>query len=305
MYDPRKIALGMRSGDKFAVITRSPSGEATGYFALARMADSEIGEVAEVMVSPPHRRKGLMTRMLAALVERARLEGLRALFGEAVAVHDISQRVNHKLGFHSTALILAALPITRYRHLVEAYPQDMSAVVDFRLFDPVTPRAVYLPLKYRHIVREIYSRMDMEVEELRPPQLKPAPRTELDVDIAYHNQHAVIVARRYGCDFRDSVIQTEASLRERDINAIYVDLPLDNPCIDRGVKTLESLGYLFAGLMPLFHHERDYLRMQRVHSAIDFDLVATWSPMAGRIKKRIQSEMRWNIRKRETNSVSG
>jgi GNAT superfamily N-acetyltransferase len=305
MYHPKRIELGIARGEKFGVIARSQGGEATGYFAMLRKSDSAIGEVAEVAVSPRHRRKGLMTRMLAALVERARAEGMRALFGEAVAVHDISQRVNHKLGFHSTALILAAFPITRYRQLVEAYPQDMPAVLDFILFEPETRRSVYLPVKYRQILRDIYGRLGIEVDERRSARLRTARKTQLDVDIAYHNHNAVIVVRRFGRNFRDSVIQTAASLRERNINAIYVDLPLDNPYIDRGVKTLESLGYVFAGLMPLFHEDRDYLRMQAVRSDIDFDLIATWSKTAGQIKRRIQNEMQWTTKRPTTNFVSG
>jgi anti-sigma regulatory factor (Ser/Thr protein kinase)/RimJ/RimL family protein N-acetyltransferase len=301
MYQPDKIARGFERDKKFGVIVRSQSGEATGYFAVLRMADSSIGEVAEVVVSPGHRRKGLMTRMLTALIDRAKEEQLRGLFGEAVAVHEISQRVNHKLGFHSTALLLADLPITRYRKLIEEYPQDISAVIDFLFIDTVATREVYLPLKYRNILAKIYRRQGVRVTEPRITHPQPADKTRLDVDIAYHNHNAVVVVRRFGRDFRDSVVQTAKSLREQGINTVYVDLPLDNPFVGNGVKTLDSLSYLFAGLMPLFHDDRDYLRMQHTHSEMDMDRIITYSPTANEIKKRISSEMRW-ITKRQLTS---
>jgi hypothetical protein len=246
-----------------------------------------------------------MTRMLGALVDRARKERLKGLYGEAVTVHDISQRVNHKLGFHSTALILAALPITRYKQLVESYPQDMSAVIDFLVLESAGRRRVYLPRKYKRLLGRIYTRMGIEVEELQPTHPTPANKTQLDVDIAYHNQSAVVIVRRFGRDFRDSIIHTAASLDERDINAIYVDLPLDNPCVEHGSKTLDSLSYVCAGLMPMFHHDRDYLRMQLIRPRIDFDLIATYSPMAHEIKKQIQNELTWITRRQNAASPYG
>ncbi|HER19518.1 MAG TPA: GNAT family N-acetyltransferase, partial [Chromatiales bacterium] len=206
MYHPKRIELGFQRDEKFGVIARTSRGDSVGYFAVLRQPDSAIGEVAEVMVSPGHRCKGLMTRMLGALVERARAEKMEALFGEAVAVHDISQRVNHKHGFQTTALMLAAFPITRYRQLIESFPEDMSAVVEFLILEPQEPHEVYLPHKYRRILRTIYDQLGIQVEELHPARFDPAPRTRLDVDIAYHNNHAVLVVQRFGSDFDSSLV---------------------------------------------------------------------------------------------------
>jgi serine/threonine-protein kinase RsbW len=217
-----------------------------------------------------------------------------------VAVHDISQRVNHKHGFQTTAVMLAAFPITRYRQLVESFPEDMSAVVEFLILEPQPPHEVYLPQKYRRILRTLYGRLGIDIEELHPTRFEPAPRTRLDVDIAYHNNNAVIVVQRFGSDFDSSLLQTASSLRGRGINAIYVDVPLGNPCADSGVHALEKHGFLFSGLLPLYHGECDYLRMQSIGPDLDFDLIATYSPMADEIKKRIESEIRWSTRKLET-----
>lgn len=305
LYHPKKIERGFDRDEKFGVVVRTAGGEAAGFFSVLRMGDSSIGEVAELVVSPPHRRKGIMTRMLGALIVRAREQRLAGLFGEAVAVHDISQRVNHKLGFQSTALTLAALPITRYKHLVESYPQDMSAVIDFLYLEPVDEREVYLPHKYKNVLEQIYGSLGVRVLELRATRSKPSGQTQLDVNIAYHNHNAVIIVQRFGRDFRDSVVQTAASLRKQGINTIYVDLPLHNPCVGHGVKVLESLAYLFAGLMPSFHDDRDYLRMQHTTVDLDLDLIATYSSMAAQIKKRIDTEIRWITKRQKTNSMSG
>jgi hypothetical protein len=138
---------------------------------------------------------------------------------------------------------------------------------------------------------------------LHNPHPRPAAKTQIDVDIAYHNHNAVVVVRRFGRDFPDSIIHTTQSLRGQGIRTIYVDLPLDNPCVDHGTTTLESLSFLFSGLMPLFHNDCDYIRMQHTLSDLDLDMIATFSPMAGEIKKRIRSETQWITRRRLNDST--
>mgnify|MGYP006422759625 CR=1 FL=1 len=75
-------------------------------FAVLQPYDADIGGVGEAVVDAGHRRRGLMKRMLEMLIREARAHGLSAVFGEAVTVHDISQRVNQHFQTESTALLL-------------------------------------------------------------------------------------------------------------------------------------------------------------------------------------------------------
>jgi anti-sigma regulatory factor (Ser/Thr protein kinase)/N-acetylglutamate synthase-like GNAT family acetyltransferase len=304
IYFPKKNEQALASGEKFAVMVRASSGEAVGHFAVLRSTDSNIGEVAEVVVSAAHRRRGLMTRMLNALIGLAEKNGLQALFGEAVAVHPISQIVNHKLGFHSSAVLLASLPVTKYQDLVDFYPQDVSVVIEYLLLDEIDSRVVYLPRKYTPILKKIYGSHGIEVIGKKPATTPPTGDTRFDLRIHYDNKTAVVVVEEFGADLEELIAKLTASAREEGLSTVHFDLPLDHPGVEFAARALEKQRYLFGGLMFLFHNEKDYLRMQHTSSPIDMNHVHVHSHTAMEIKRLIAKEQRWNITSNNASSVS-
>lgn len=297
VYFPDRVALAFAGDEKFGVIVRAGDGRPVAYFAVLRPRDTAVGELTEVVVSPGHRGCGLMTRMLTALVEEARRQGLPALFGEAVTIHPITQRVNQKVGFQSTGLLLAHLPLTRYKGLAEDTPDAISAVVDYRLLKPVGRRELHLPARYATLLTRLYAALGVEVVA-RDPGPEPAARTDVDVAIAYHGKNATIAVRRVGQDVATRVGDAAETLRAKDVGTVFVDLPLDDPGTDGGVEVLARQGYVFGGLMPLIHNGRDHVRMQHVAAPPDFDRLATWSDLAAGIKDTIRDEVQWSTRGR-------
>jgi len=305
IYFPKKNEQALAGRDKFAVMVRTSSGEAAGHFAVLHSTDSNIGEVAEVVVSAPHRRRGLMTRMLNALIGLAKKNGLKALFGEAVTVHLISQNVNHKLGFHSTALLLANLPLTKYRDLVESYPQDVSVVIDYLLLDPIETRDAYLPAKYEDILARIYGRQGISVVNKSPARPVLSDETKFDLSIQYDNRTALVVIEDYGIDLEELVARLTISARDEGLNTVLFDLPLDHPGTTGAVAAFEKQQFVFGGLMLLFHNERDYLRMQNTISVLDMGMIYTYSDTANEIKRRVEKELRWIMNSSNASSASG
>jgi anti-sigma regulatory factor (Ser/Thr protein kinase)/N-acetylglutamate synthase-like GNAT family acetyltransferase len=305
IYFPKKNEEALASGEKFAVMVRTSSGEAAGHFAVLRSPDSNIGEVGEVVVATAHRRRGLMTRMLNALIGLAKKNKLAALYGEAVAVHPISQIVNHKLGFHSSAVLLANMPLTKYRDLVESYPQDVCVVIDFLLLDEIESRVAFLPPKYKRILAKTYGRQGIQLTEPHPVETPLAEKTEFELSIRYDNKTATIAIEDYGGDLDEMVGELSVSLREEGLNTIFFDLPLDHPGTATVIETFENHRYLFSGLMFLFHGERDYVRMQHTTSELDMSLVHVHSDMAKEIKRLIEKERQWITKSRNADSASG
>jgi anti-sigma regulatory factor (Ser/Thr protein kinase)/N-acetylglutamate synthase-like GNAT family acetyltransferase len=304
IYFPKKNELALERGEKFAVMVRTSNGEAVAHFAVLRSSESNIGEVAEVAVSPHHRRRGLMTRMLNALIGVAKKNGLSAVYGEAVTVHLISQIVNHKLGFHSSALMLACFPVTKYRDLVETYSQDVSVVIDFLLLSEFSSREAYLPPKYADILSDIYARHGIRVVQPTRDPIRPGEQTQFDLHIRYDNKTATVVIEDYGTDLVELISGLSVSLREEGINTIYVDMPLDHPGTKTAARELDENQFLFCGLMFFFHKDRDYLRMQHTTSVLDMSQIFVHSDMAKTIKRRIEKEMQWIMKSTDASSAS-
>lgn len=292
LYYPRLNKLAIEQGHKFGTIVRTQKDRPVGYFTVIKLPDTKLGEVGEAVVSPPHRRKGIMTKMLNELIKMSMERGLLGLYGMALTVHAISQKVNQYFGFKSTALIIAEAASSRYKGFVEHYPQPVSLVADFLPLTGNWSPSVYLPSMYRSMLTDLYRQFGVE------PTLKNNSRnnyskkgeTDMDLKFTYRNNIAQINVKNLGNSFITSMQSMLRSLNEVNLNAVFIDIPLDKPGTDRAVEWLHKKGFIFSGLLPFMHNETDCLRMQKIMVPIDFDLINTFSDTATELKEFIFKE---------------
>lgn len=295
MYFPKKIEKTLNSKDKLGVITRNQEGEAVGYFAILKSSDSNIGEVGEAVVSPDHRRRGIMSKMMEFLIQTAKDQELDGLFGKAVTTHPVSQRVNRKYGFVSAALMLAQFNKLKFKGF-EDYPQPISEIIDFLPLNKEDKKKVYLPAKYKEILAGTYKELDLPVEiEEYPAVGKLASKSDVELLINYSESTSLIIVNKYGPDYRTVLYEMINSLEKQEsLNTIYLDLPLENKVTPEQFKKLKGLGFIYCGLVPFFHQRRDFLRLQKVYAKLDLDLVEVITDFGKKIKSIITDEYHGN-----------
>jgi len=291
MYYPERIRDFISSNRKFGVIVRTKEGEPVGYFAVIVKEDSKIGEIGEAVVSPSHRGRGIMKRMLSELIGMAKERGLLGLFGEAVTVHTISQRVNRKFGFSSTALLLGTFPETKIVGMEKRYGQRVSVVIDFLHLIERKRTEIYPPRRYRKLVKEIYCEMGIEAKTGRKRGKELPPTSKISLSVNSSLKSAVVVVKEVGKDLIERLRRKRDNLFKRGISVVYVDFPLFRP-ETRELPNLVPYGFVFAGVMPLFHRERDYIRFQSVSDSYDVSKIEVFSEMAKRIKRVVGRELR-------------
>ncbi|MDX1636516.1 MAG: GNAT family N-acetyltransferase [Balneolaceae bacterium] len=292
LYFPKQNELALEHGKKFGTIVRTEEGRPVGYFSVIKDPDSMVGEVAEAVVSPPHRQQGLMTRMLNELIDTSKKRGLQGLYGLALTVHEISQRVNHNFDFVSTALLVGVTKGAKYKDFVADHPQPVSLLVDYLPLTSKRNPQVWLPSRYRSILQQIYRLFDITPALLEGEvngQGSPG-KTELDLEFTYRNKTAMVVVKNIGNNVITAAHSMLRSLEEVDLNAIYIDIPLQHRDNEETVEWLHRNGFIFAGLMPMKYSEKDYLRLQKILVPIDFSLITTYSAMATDIKQFIFNE---------------
>lgn len=294
LYFPKKVEKAVLGKEKLGVIARNKSGDAVGYFAVLKKDDSNIAEVGEAVVSPDYRRKGIMSNMMHHLVETARRNKLDGLFGLAVTIHPASQNVNHKYGFRSTALMLAETGGVVFKGFDEDYPQPVSTMIDFLPLFHHSPGKVYIPGKYRDIILDTYKSLKVPVqaeEHTEQPENRLSALSDIKLSINTINYTAFIVVYKYGSDFRHVLNDMMTSLDEQeDLNVIYLDLPLSNDATPLQYEEIEDLGFIYCGLAPLFHREKDFLRLQYIYAPINMDLIEVYSSFGKTIKNLITHE---------------
>lgn len=305
LYYPEKIRRALREDEKFGVIARTPSGRAVGMFAVLKSTDSNIGEVGEAVVDVDHRRRGLMTRMLEMLIEEAEARGMSTVFGEAVTVHDISQRVNQHFQMESTALLLGIFPAQRFHGLVGDYPQPISVIIDMRPLQPYDVVRPFLPLPYAPLLQDIYEALGAAVEppDMEPVTPPPGSEAVIDARISYRFRHMVLVVQEPGADIAAQVQQTIDDV-SGDVIVVMVDIPIDDPHTPFIAHQLREHGFVLSGLMPRFHQSRDYLRMQLPLVELDFDHIIVHSDLSHDLKSLIQQELACTTPEMEMSSPS-
>ncbi len=292
MYFPKLQETAIQQGYKFGTIVRTSEGGPVGYFAVIQNTDSRVGEIGEAVVAPEHRERGLMTKMLTELISISKERGLLGLYGFALTVHTVSQIVNKKFNFKSTAILLSNLYGASFKGFDESYPQPVSVIADFLPLYARRTTFVYLPNLYKAILKEIYSQFEASPEVNKLPEVieKPFENTDLKLNISYSGNTATIVCYQYGKTFENSVESILKSLSGLKLNAIYIDLPLEHPWIENAVTWITEKGFIFGGLMPLIHSEKDFFRMQKIQTGLDFHLIKTEPGMATKLKNIVSKE---------------
>lgn len=291
LYFPKKIEKTLTGKEKLGVITRSEDGRALGYFAILKKEDSNIAEVGEAVVSPNHRRQGIMSGMMEHLIKVARDHHLLALFGKAVTIHPVSQRVNQKFGFKATGLMLLETNNVIYKGFDEDYPQPVSVVIDVLPLQKPEEKELYLPAKHADVILETYSELELPVTNQHPKSYKMADKSEAELQINYSDSTSLIIVENYGPDFSSVLNEMLDSLIEQENpNVIYLDLPLENEATPSQFNKLEELGFIYCGLVPFFHNESDYLRLQKPCITFDFDLIDIHSDFGKSLKSYIRDE---------------
>lgn len=301
LYFPKRIEKAILHDLKFGTIVRTGSGGPAGYFAVVKSNDSMIGEVAEVVVSPPHRNRGLMKRMMNSLIEMSKKKGLLGLFGKALTIHTYSQKVNEKFGFNSTAIVVTKSQKQKYKGMDFEPADTTSVVIDFLPLSKSWPKPVVLPDTYRDLLIKIYTQFDDRYVDSSGSNndANKGGATDLDLDIFYEKNSALIVVRNTGATFEESFSRMLLNIEDLNLSSVYVDIPLNEQKVDDIIQWLRTEDFILAGLVPLFHRETDYLRMQRIPRDVDFDRILTHSKIATKIKEVIKNEYYSNKKEKE------
>lgn len=290
MYYPKRIEQAVLGKERLGVIARNDQGEPIGYFAVFKTEDSNIAEVGEAVVSPDFRRQGVMSRMMQQLIEIAQKRKLSALFGKAVTIHTASQKVNARFGFKTIALMLAETTDVVYKGFDEEYPQPVSVVLDYLPIQLPDFKKIYLPNRYKDLILETCSWLGMKVEDVEPGRHTLAKKSEIDLSIDYVRLTAQIRVVQYGQDFQSVLSEMTQSLQQQKLNAVYLDLPLENPSTPDQFREMDSLGYIYCGLAPLFYRNMIFLRLQKVFVSLDLTLIDLFTESGKKIKSVIGDE---------------
>ena len=230
-------------------------------------------EIGMAVVVPQARKRGLLKEMTEKLLEYA-AQTLRkkAAFVQAVANHEISQKVAFKNGFRPTAVPLSFLP-TGMSFDGSKLSKRGSVVVFYRLFEKV-PKIIFIPFKYVEITERVYDLLGVGVDIAYPEKTwDSSPHSSEGFTLWKEDQKAgYLFFKKAGYDASRIMEERFYSFKEKGAEVCYVDVNIEDEETASFIEWLNLNGFSFAGIMPSHIEGEDYMRLQWVdRNKADFD----------------------------------
>jgi anti-sigma regulatory factor (Ser/Thr protein kinase) len=283
VYYPQRVAAHDANGTVVSFVAATRDGYVAGHSALELNQPGPVAESGQAVVDPAHRGRGLLGRMKAALLEEAVRRDLAGWYADAVAVHTLTQKSNADHGGCPSCADLGISPKTeQFRGLAAVQPQRVSCLLYFHWLKGSAPRRLYVPARHRQIVAEIYAMLECPVSFGEPAS--PAGHGTLALRIDPGAATAFARAEKLGIDTVQSVRHAKREAVERSLcQAVFVELPVEDPAAACVVEGLEKYGFAFAGVAPHFSARGDLLRMIYLVEPLAREPVKTYDAPAGRL----------------------
>src|SRR4249920_2490486 len=269
VYDAAEVAARLAAGTYVACVAETPEGDLLCHEGMSLAATGDaVGHSGQAVTMPAARGQHLFTRTKRFLMDWAAKRGMAGMFSEATAAHPYSQRANVELGAHETGFLLGWIPESVANDAAgERRRGRQSAALFYAKLNDGHERLVYAPERHRGIVGRTLELCELRGTLSDPPSgAEPAPRTDLHVAIDVDHNLALITVRAPGLDLEAAVSAERHHLFHRvGLDAIYLDLPLDDPATALLADHLERLGLSYAGVFPNGRCDGDVLRMQSLH----------------------------------------
>jgi serine/threonine-protein kinase RsbW len=293
-YDADEVARRISAGLLISAVAEASDGRLLCHSGLSLATPQDaIGHAGQALTLPAARGRHIFTSVKRYLLEWAARRGLVGMYSEATAAHPYSQQALLELGGHETGFLLGFIPQSVDNSVSTPSPGRQSAALFFLRVRPGNERMLYAPSRHRDIVRDT-----IEICEFRA-QLAEAPvRTDLDpiselhVEVRPGDNVAVLTVSRAGHDLTARVEAERSRLFSEGVDALYVDLPLDQPESAHVSESLEQLKLSYSGIFPNNKAAGDVLRLQclRAATALSHD-VAVASPHGTALLEYVLDDM--------------
>ncbi len=269
VYDEAEVEARLTAGTYVSWVAESAEGELLCHegMSLAAAGDA-VGHSGQAVTMPAARGQHLFTRTKQHLMDWAAKRGLAGMYSEATAAHPYSQRANLELGAHETGFLLGWIPASVSNDAAtDQRPRRQSAALFYTKLNDGHERDVYAPARHREIIGQTLELCELRGTLADPPEDAQMPeRTNLHIEIDEDHNLALITAIEPGADLETAVAAERHHLfHNKCLDAVYLDLPLENPATSLLANHLERLGVSYAGVFPNNRTDGDVLRMQSLH----------------------------------------
>lgn len=269
IYNPLEVREMLGSGIIESFLAMTPADEIVGHLALIyHRLGARVAESGQAIVDNRFRGRKLFEKMKVYLLEYAKNKGIYGIYSEATTAHPYSQKGNITLGAVETGFMIGFAPETVAIKTIESASKEMrlSGLIYYLKINEEPARTIYLPAKHKDMLLKIINRIGMNRTIVDSSAGKARSlNTIVGSKIRPEWGHAIITINEYGEDFTSVMKVLLREIRNQQIPAIFIDLPLIDPATPHYYNELEEMGFSFSCFIPEYE-EGDIIRMQYLNN---------------------------------------
>ena len=294
IYYPDRIIELNATEEMISVVAVTEDNKFMGHSALVYPAPgARIAEFTFVFVNQAYRSQGCMGRLCQFLITTPKKHPLTGVYSYSVANHVYTQRGVLNLGFRDCGILLATSPATwRFKGIAEENEQRISVVLSFRYIATPPARPIYAPPQHQAMITRLYDNIQSAHTCTVPETASPVfdgNESLIETSVFASEQCGEIWVKRYGAQISREIRAILRDLCLRQIAAINLFLPLENPTTWYVTEEIEKLGFFFAGILPETD-QGDVLILQYLNNvALDYGKIQAYSDVAKDVLAYIQA----------------
>jgi serine/threonine-protein kinase RsbW len=269
IYNPLEVREMLGSGIVESFLAVTSADEIVGHLALIyHKLGAKVGESGQAIVDNRFRGRKLFEKMKINLLEYAKNKGIYGIYSEATTAHPYSQKGNVTLGAVETGFMLGFAPESLSIKTIETMSKEMrlSGLFYYLKINEEPLRTLYVPENQKTVLKHMIERIGLSRDlGSAEPDLQFPNNTIVQTRIRPEWGHAVISLQEYGEDFISVMKALLREIRNQNISAIFIDLPLTQTATPYFYAEMEKLGFSFSCYVPEYE-DGDVIRMQYLNN---------------------------------------
>jgi len=263
----------IKSGELMSFLAVNDHGQIAGHFALV-FSDlfKSMPEVSTVVIRKEFRSLGLFAKFMDHCINIGIKNNLRAIMGQPVAYHPMSQKATIRAGFTATSFLMAYIG-SDIESEYNKTKQRLDLAVAVRILDSKAKSKVYPPAELRAFIDRIYGKMGWEYELADGAEV--GEYTEILIENKDTLRATGIIVREAAEDLEEALQESiRAAIRKKN-EMIELLILLNTPSCEHAYQTAKKCGFALSGVVP-GGENGDYLVMQMLTGdKINYDNLVT------------------------------
>lgn len=245
----------IRSKQLMSFLAVNDHGQTAGHIALA-FSDTykNMPEISTAVTRKEFRGMGLFSKLMTYSLETAKKLNCRAVMGQPVAFHPMSQKAFVKENFTATSVLLSYLNFPSNNSKARL---DLFACV--KILDETAHSLIYPPKELCPFVTKVYNKAGLQFEIKESSQV--AENTQITIEENSILSIKKIILRQGGEDLEKILNRTIKDALRKKTEMIELTILLNSPSCEYCYNTAKKCNFLFSGIIP-GGDDSDYIIMQ-------------------------------------------